>query len=84
LIIQWISNAIQTGIKEIANVEETFKNHLRGIINAMVGTFTNAMAERLNSKIQEVKACGRGYRKFENFRNAILFFHGGLYLYPLN
>jgi transposase len=84
LIIQWRSNAIQTGIKEIANVEETFKNHLRGIINAMVDTFTNAMAERLNGKIQEVKACGRGYRKFENFRNAILFFHGGLYLYPLN
>ncbi|MXW15290.1 MAG: hypothetical protein F4120_04605 [Rhodothermaceae bacterium] len=24
----------------------------------------------------------RGYRKFKNFRNAILFFHGGLDLYP--
>lgn len=56
---------------------DTFKNHLRGFIN-------NAMAERLNGKIQEVKACGRGYRRFENFKSAILFFHGGLYLYPLN
>jgi transposase len=84
LIIQWVSNAIQSKIKEITKVVETFKNHLRGIINAMVNTFTNAMAERLNGKIQEVKACGRGYRRFENFRNAILFFHGGLYLYPLN
>ncbi|HAM98515.1 MAG TPA: hypothetical protein DCQ26_07865 [Marinilabiliales bacterium] len=84
LVIQWIGNAIQTKIKEIANVVGTFKNHLRGIINAVLNTFTNAMAERLNGKIQEVKACGRGYRKFENFRNAILFFHGGLYLHPLN
>jgi transposase len=50
----------------------------------MVNTFSNAMAERLNGKIQEIKACGRGYRRFENFRSAILFFHSGLSLYPLN
>lgn len=83
LIFQWINHAIQTNIKEITNVVETFKNHMKGIVNAMVNTFTNAMAERLNGKIQEVKACGRGYRRFENFRSAILFFHGGLNLYPL-
>jgi transposase len=68
---------------KITKVVETYKAHLRGVINAMVETFTNAMAERLNGKIQEVKACGRGYRRFENFRNAILFFNGGLCLYPL-
>jgi transposase len=84
LVIQWISNAIRTNIKEITKVVETFKNHIRGIINAMVNTFTNAMAERLNGKIQEIKACGRGYRRFENFRSAILFYNGGLNLYPLN
>jgi len=83
LIFQWVTNAIQTNIKEITNVIETFKGHLKGIVNAMVNTFTNAMAERLNGKIQEVKASARGYRKFEKFRNAILFFHGGLSLYPL-
>ena len=32
---------------------------------------------------QEVKLVGRGYRTFKNFRSAILFFHGGLDLYPL-
>lgn len=83
MIFQWVTNAIQTNIKEITDVVETFKAHLKGIVNAMVSTFTNAMAERLNGKIQEVKASGRGYRKFENFRSAILFFHGGLSLYPL-
>jgi transposase len=83
LIFQWLGNSIRVNINEITAVVETFKNHLGGIINAMVNTFTNAMAERLNGKIQEVKACGRGYRRFENFRSAILFFHGGLNLYPL-
>jgi transposase len=83
LIFQWLGNSIRVKINEITAVVETFKNHLGGIINAMVNTFTNAMAERLNGKIQEVKACGRGYRRFENFRSAILFFHGGLNLYPL-
>lgn len=84
LLIRWMGNAIQTNITEISKVVETYQTHLRGIVNAMVETFTNAMAERLNGKIQEVKACGRGYRRFDNFRNAILFFHGGLCLYPLN
>jgi len=83
LVVHWITDAMRTKIKEIIDVVDTFLNHLRGIINAMLNTYTNAMAERLNGKIQEVKACGRGYRKFQNFRNAVLFFHGGLNLYPL-
>jgi len=59
-----------------------FNNHLEGVCNALVERFSNAMAERLNGKIQEVKSVGRGYRTFKNFRSAILFFHGGLSLYP--
>jgi transposase len=57
---------------------------MRGVINALIFNFNNAMAERLNGKIQEIKTVGRGYRTFKNFRSAILFFHGGLSLYPLN
>jgi len=84
LVMQWISHALRSNINEISKVVEMFKSHLRGVTNAMIESFSNAMAERLNGKIQEIKACGRGYRKFQNFRNAILFFHGGLNLYPLN
>jgi len=83
LIMQWLNHAVSSNIKEIIKVADMFKNHFKGIVNAMVNNFSNAMAERLNGKIQEIKTCGRGYRKFENFRNAILFFHGGLSLYPL-
>jgi hypothetical protein len=43
---------------------------------------STAMAEGLNGKIQELKTVGKGYRACANFRSAILFFHGGLGLYP--
>lgn len=84
LMIQWISDSIRTEIKEIIKVVEMFKYHIIGVTNAMLESFSNAMAERLNGKIQEIKMSGRGYRKFQNFKNAILFFNGGLYLYPRN
>mgnify|MGYP002794507748 CR=1 FL=1 len=51
-------------------------------LESWVGDLTNAMAERLNGKIQLIKSTARGYHKFENFRNAILFFTGGLNLLP--
>ncbi|MDD3686788.1 MAG: transposase, partial [Bacteroidales bacterium] len=84
LLLNWISDALKHNIGVITKVVEMFKSHFRGVTNAMISSFSNAMAERLNGKIQEIKACGKGYRKFENFRNAILFFHGGMNLYPLN
>jgi hypothetical protein len=36
----------------------------------------------LNAQIQHIKTCARGYRKFESFRVAILFFLGKLDLNP--
>jgi transposase len=69
-------------IREVNKVILMLLNHATGVVNALISKFINAMAERLNGKIQEVKLIGRGYRAFENFRSAILFFHGGLDLYP--
>lgn len=82
LFSQWCEDALRKGIKEVNKVVKTFKNHLSGVVNALVIAFNNAMAERLNGKIQELKTIGRGYRKFENFRSAILFFYGELNLLP--
>lgn len=44
---------------------------------------TNARAEAINSKIQQVKYQARGYRNRDNFRRAILFHCCGLQLNPL-
>jgi transposase len=81
---EWFRAVKESGIKEVIKVGETFENHLRGVLNAMTSNLSNAMAERLNGKIQLLKSIGRGYRKFENFRSAILFFYGKLSLFPLN
>lgn len=82
LFSQWCTDTLRKGIKEVNKVVDTFKNHITGVVNALVVAFNNAMAERLNGKIQELKTIGRGYRKFENFRSAILFFYGELNLLP--
>jgi transposase len=81
---EWHQAVTASGIKEVIKVAEMFRAHLRGVLNAMTSKFSNAMAERLNGKIQLLKSIGRGYRKFENFRSAILFFYGKLSLFPLN
>tara|TARA_R110001583_G_scaffold41889_3_gene133094 strand:+ start:1126 stop:1428 length:303 start_codon:yes stop_codon:yes gene_type:complete len=51
-----------------------FNNHVKGVCNALTKNFSNAMAERLNGKIQEIKTVARGYRTFNDFRSAVLFF----------
>lgn len=82
LFIKWGASVLNTNIKELIKVAKMFNAHIKGVINALTSSFSNAMAERLNGKIQEIKTVGRGYRTFKNFRSAILFFHGGLNLYP--
>ena len=84
LLANWAKDSFMNNISEVNKVILMFLNHSRGVINALISNLNNAMAERLNGKIQEVKLVGRGYRTFKNFRSAILFFHGGLDLYPLN
>lgn len=53
-----------------------FNRNLKGVCNALVEKLSNGMAERLNGKLQEIKIHAKGYRKFENFRSAILFSMG--------
>lgn len=82
LFSRWCANALKSQINPIIKVAEMFKRHTVGIVNAMALNKSNAMAERLNGKIQEIKLSAKGYRTFENFRAAILFYHGKLHLYP--
>ncbi len=78
----WLSFCVWEKIPEIMKEAEMFNRHIVGFCKAHVENLSNAMAERLNGKIQEVKTIGRGYNTFENFRSALLFFYGGLNLYP--
>ena len=78
----WPGSVKETGVKEVIDVAETFERYLTVVCNALSSTQSNARVERLNGKIQHVITTGRGYRNFENFRTAVLFFHGNLSLYP--
>ena len=78
----WFESVKEAAVNEILQVAQMFERHLTGVCSALCHEQSNARAERINGKIQEVKTIGRGYRKFENFRSAILFFCGDLDLYP--
>jgi transposase len=82
LLSQWRRNAINSQIPEIKEVVDMFDRHFQGILNAMMTGSNNARAERINGAIEELKRIGRGYKNKQNFRIAILFFHGDLNGYP--
>ncbi len=60
LFIKWGSSVINSKIEEIKKIAKMFNKFLEGVCNALTSGFSNAMAERLNGKIKEVKATARG------------------------
>ena len=66
----------------MAEVAKKLKRHLDNILTYLKHRITNAVAEGLNSKIQQVKSAARGFTKFENYRIAILCFCAKLDMYP--
>jgi transposase len=74
----WLGWAQRSRLEPIKKVATTIKNHLWGIINAVVLNRTNAAAESMNSRIQRVKARACGFRNRDRFRTAIMFHLGGL------
>ena len=79
---RWFGWATHARLKPMAEVAKKLKRHLDNILTYLEHRITNAVAEGLNSKIQQIKSAARGFRKFENFRIAILFFCGKLDMYP--
>jgi transposase len=79
---KWISWATRSRLEPMRRVARMVKNHLWGILNAIVLRVTNAGAESVNAKIQWLKDTACGFRNRERFRNAIYFHCGKLDLYP--
>jgi len=80
---QWLSWAVRSRLEPIKDVARTIKEHLWGILNAVVLKVSNGPAEGLNSRIKMIKVRSRGFRNKERFANAIYFHLGGLDLYPV-
>jgi transposase len=79
---QWLSWAVRSRLDPIKKVAKTIKEHLWGILNAVVLKVSNGPAEGINSRIKMIKVRSRGFRNKERFANAIYFHLGGLDLYP--
>jgi transposase len=78
-VIDWMA---LSRLGPMVKVSRTLRDHLWGIVNAVVLRVTNAHLEAVNAKIQALKKRACGFRNRERFRNAILFHCGGLDLYP--
>ena len=78
----WYSWAIRSRLAPIKRVARTLKKFWDQIENYFHHRITNAGAEAINTKVQQVKARSRGFRNRERFKMAIYFHCGGLDLYP--
>lgn len=78
----WSKKVEQSENKRLLSVVKTFKNHLKGLVDYTKHQVSNAMAECINTAIQQVKSKARGFKSAKAFRLAILFHLGKLELYP--
>lgn len=81
---KWIGWAVRSRLEPMKRAGRTVRDHLWGIVNAIVLRVTNAGAESANAKIQWIKKQACGFRNRERFKAAIYFHLGGLDLYPLS
>ncbi len=79
----WIKIAWDSELEPIRKFVNMLHNHWYGIKTYFKKIATNAFAERVNLKIQEIKRLARGYRNINNFITMIYFHLGGLKLSPI-
>ena len=78
----WQQKVVESKNVQLIKVAKMFKQHLSGLLNYITHRISNAVAESLNSRIQQLKAKARGFISPKAFRVAILFHFGKLNLYP--
>lgn len=79
---KWIKCAWDSGLAPIRQFVDMLHTHWYGIKTYFYHLKTNAFAERVNLKIQEIKRVAKGYRNSYNFSIMIYFHLGGLNLIP--
>jgi transposase len=79
----WCRDAMATRLEPVKKVVRMLKTHWNHIVTYFRHRLSNAAAEGLNSRIQQLiqKACG--YRNRDRFKRDVLFHLGGLNLYPV-
>lgn len=76
---QWVT---QSAIKPMIRLAKTLTDKLEGVLRYCQHHITTGGCESINGQIAGVIQRAAGYRNFDRFRQAILFFCGRLDLYP--
>jgi len=79
---RWLAWALRCRLEPVKKAARTIREHLWGILNAILLRTTNATTESINAGIQRIKRMACGFRNRARFRRAIYFHLGGLDLYP--
>jgi transposase len=74
----WMNEAWASGIQPIRQFVNMLRDHWYGIKTYFKKLATNAFAERVNLKIQEIKRIAKGYRNINNYKMMIYLHLGGL------
>lgn len=74
----WMKEALASGLIPVVDFVNTLKRHWYGIKTYFKRRATNAYAENVNLKIQQIKRIARGYRNVQHFILMIYFHLGGL------
>ena len=78
----WCNWVMRSKLEPMKRVARMLKKHSSGLFGYIIHPITNAATEGLNSKIQNIKASARGFRRFDAYRTAILFYCGKLDMLP--
>jgi transposase len=76
-LTEWLRKATESGLAPFGKLAKSIAKRMDGVLAWFRHKVTNARAEGTNGLIQLAKATARGFRNFENYRRAILFFCGG-------
>jgi transposase len=79
---RWLGWAARSRLEPMIKVGQMIRRHFEGVLNGVLSTISNAVAEGLNSRIQMIKMRACGFRNKERFKRAIYFHLGGLDLSP--
>ena len=66
-IKKWLSWAVRSRLEPVKKFAKMIKSHYSGILRFFHSRLTAGISEGINSRIQEIKRRGKGYRNIKNF-----------------
>ncbi|MEZ6018236.1 MAG: ISL3 family transposase [Planctomycetota bacterium] len=82
LIVKWIANARESGLRHFVRAAKTIEGHLDGVLEYVRTRLTNAMTEGLNGKIRTITRRAYGFHSAHSLMAMIHLCCGGVHVTP--